>query len=349
MTKYLSLFSGIGAFECAVKDDPRYECVGYSEVDPAALKVYRHWYPGHRSLGDVRQLTDARAKALNPDLIVAGFPCTDISRCKCIYTDAKARGLRAGGQSSLFVELVRIIQACVEANPKLDILVENVASMKRCHRVYITSVLRHVMPRPVHRNVICASHFSVQRRKRLFWTTWETKEDLSSTTTTKPPYFKDIPRNPDEYTYLYTGGAGKLNDLLRCTAPKVHRGATVTLPVVVRRDDGWYLEGTKEFRLGRNLQSRTRYLADFRAWSNACSKYRAITARGIRYKLKQYDKDNIHFKFRRLTASELCICFGFPRNYCDILSSYKAKLKCAGNSIVVGVVQHLLMQRSAAE
>lgn len=345
MTKYLSLFSGIGAFECAVKDDPSFECVGYSEVDPDALKVYKHWYSGHTSLGDVRALTDAAVKDLKPDLIVAGFPCTDLSSCKAFVTKKERRGLRGGGRSALFVELVRIIQACLEVNPRLDILVENVASMKRCHRVYITSVLQHVLPKRVHQNVVCASHFSVQRRKRLFWTTWPLKDETkyATSTATDGPFFRDI-ADHDTTDFVHKSDPGKMNNLI-----KTKRTFTIPfpveadIPVAVKGSDGWYFLETKTFSIGKGALPRTRFSM---AWKNVHTnqaKSRTITTEVNSSYIRHVHCENTDlFKFRFLTARELHACFGFPYAYCKCIVTRSRLQKVLGNSIVVGVIKYIL-------
>ena len=358
MTKYISLFSGIGAFECAVKDDPSFECVGYSEVDPHALQVYRKWYPEHRSLGDVRQLTDATARALRPDLIVAGFPCTDLSSCKALVSKKEKRGLRGGGRSALFVELVRIIQACLEVNPKLDILVENVASMKRCHRLYITSVLRHVLHKRVHRNVVCASHFSVQRRKRLFWTTWplpDSKDDLSKPTSLKAPYFKNIVDHSDDamsrYKYVYTRGADVLNNMVKCSRGYRHSAKTKELPVVVRSKakHGWYTTQHRVYTLHKHVEPKNRLVMDLhRSHTNQAKSKTLTTATNAAYIRHINTSDPHAYKFRYLTRAEMHRCFDFPIGYCSILVTRKRVHLVLANSIVVSVLNYITSSRSAS-
>ena len=71
--KYLSLFSGIGGFELGIrKVFPNTECVGFSEIDPHAIKVYKHHFPNHRELGDVRKV-NAKPFRGRIDFIVGGF------------------------------------------------------------------------------------------------------------------------------------------------------------------------------------------------------------------------------------------------------------------------------------
>ena len=68
--KYFSTFSGIGGFELGIGN--RGECVGYSEIDKYAIKVYEKQFD-HKNHGDITRI---REKEL-PDfeLFVGGFPC----------------------------------------------------------------------------------------------------------------------------------------------------------------------------------------------------------------------------------------------------------------------------------
>jgi site-specific DNA-cytosine methylase len=76
MTKirYLSLFSGIEAFSCAVKDMPEFEPVAFAEIEPFPCAVLAHHYPNVPNLGDVTKI-DGKALRGKVDLIVGGSPC----------------------------------------------------------------------------------------------------------------------------------------------------------------------------------------------------------------------------------------------------------------------------------
>ncbi|TCI99957.1 DNA cytosine methyltransferase, partial [Cytobacillus praedii] len=78
--KVLSLFSGIGAFEEALKKlNIHNELVNYCEFDPIAAKAYSliHNVPEEMNLGDITQVDET---VLNDfDLMTYGFPCQDIS------------------------------------------------------------------------------------------------------------------------------------------------------------------------------------------------------------------------------------------------------------------------------
>lgn len=81
MIRVLSLFSGIGAFEKALKNlKVPHKVVGYSEIDKYASKSYAaiHNVSEALNLGDVTKIDSTSLSDI--DLITYGFPCQDISQ-----------------------------------------------------------------------------------------------------------------------------------------------------------------------------------------------------------------------------------------------------------------------------
>lgn len=132
------MFSGIGGFEygiskairplqsesVATKQDSnhienelqQWECVGYSEIDKYAIKVYERHFGGHKNYGD--------ATTINPkelpdfDLLVGGFPCQAFS----------IAGKRKGfddTRGTLFFDIARIL---AEKKPQ-HLVLENVKGL----------------------------------------------------------------------------------------------------------------------------------------------------------------------------------------------------------------------------
>ena len=147
--RYVSLFSGIGGFERAIhKHFPDAKCELFCELDDAVAAVYEQHYPNHRRVKDVKDV-----KLTRPiDLVVAGFPCQDLS-----IGNMDREGLN-GDRSRLFYEAFRVIQ-----DAKYYIL-ENVASMDDGWREIISA---RVGSGPIE---LDAAKCSTQDRKRLFWT-----------------------------------------------------------------------------------------------------------------------------------------------------------------------------------
>ena len=125
MLKVLSLFSGIGAFEKALKNiGIDFELVGFSEIDKYAAASYCaiHGVSADKNLGDITKI-DESALPNDIDLITYGFPCQDISlagKQKGLFNDDGSQT-----RSGLFFEALRIIET---TKPKYAIA-ENVKNL----------------------------------------------------------------------------------------------------------------------------------------------------------------------------------------------------------------------------
>lgn len=100
--RYISLFSGIEAWSCAVAGMPEYEAVAFSEIDPFASAVLAHHYPNVPNLGDITKV-DWEAYRGSVDLIVGGSPCQGFSQA------GYRRGLR-DSRSSLALSYVQAVE-----------------------------------------------------------------------------------------------------------------------------------------------------------------------------------------------------------------------------------------------
>ena len=126
MIRVLSLFTGIGAFEKALKNrNIPYDLVAFSEIDKHAVESYCaiHNTPNSKNLGDVCNIHGGDLTNIN--MITYGFPCTDIALC------GKQQGLiNADGnmtRSGLFFEALRIID---EVKPQFAVC-ENIAALAK--------------------------------------------------------------------------------------------------------------------------------------------------------------------------------------------------------------------------
>ena len=127
MIKYLSLFSGIGAFESALTNlGVNYEIVNYCEIDKYASKSYSaiHGVPETKNLWDITKVNVFNLpKPGEIDLVTYGFPCQDISIA------GKQKGLfnEDGSltRSGLFFDALKVIEYC---KPKVAIA-ENVKNL----------------------------------------------------------------------------------------------------------------------------------------------------------------------------------------------------------------------------
>lgn len=128
--KVLSLFTGIGAFEKALKNiGIDYELIGFSEIDKYAIKSYCaiHNVSEEKNLGDITKI-DITKLPKNIDLITHGSPCQDFS-----VAGKQAGGdLGTGTRSSLMWNTINIVTYC---KPKYVIWenVKNLLSKKHRH------------------------------------------------------------------------------------------------------------------------------------------------------------------------------------------------------------------------
>ena len=124
MLRVLSLFSGIGAFETALRRmGHQFEIVNYCEIDPYASKTYSqiHDIPEGKNLHDVREINPLLLDNIN--LMTWGWPCQDIS------VAGKQRGFKDNDgnltRSGLFFQGLRIL---TELQPEYAIA-ENVKAL----------------------------------------------------------------------------------------------------------------------------------------------------------------------------------------------------------------------------
>lgn len=118
--RYFSMFAGIGGFELGIEQAAEQlglttECVGYSEIDQAAIRTYEEHF-NHDNYGDATRINAAALPDF--DLLVGGFPCQAFS----------IAGKRAGFEDTrgtLFFDIARILK---EREPQHFIL-ENVKGL----------------------------------------------------------------------------------------------------------------------------------------------------------------------------------------------------------------------------
>lgn len=124
MLRVLSLFSGIGAFEKALKNiGKEFELVNYCEINKYASKTYSnlHNVSEDLNLWDITKIDTSKLHDI--DLITYGFPCQDISIAghQKGFIDDNCNRTRSG----LFFEALRIIK---DTQPKWAIA-ENVKAL----------------------------------------------------------------------------------------------------------------------------------------------------------------------------------------------------------------------------
>lgn len=113
--KCLSLFSGIGGFDIAAKNQG-HEIVGACEIDKYATEIYERHFPGVKIWKDAKEIKPKELPDF--DILFGGFPCQAFS----------IAGQRQGfmdTRGTLFFEIARIAK---EKRPRL-LLLENVKGL----------------------------------------------------------------------------------------------------------------------------------------------------------------------------------------------------------------------------
>jgi len=158
--RYISLFSGIEAWSCAVAGMPEYEAVAFCEIDPFACAVLKHHYPNIINLGDITKVDWSKYNGL-VDLVVGGSPCQGFSQA------GYRRGLR-DSRSSLALAYVQAIE---QIQPRWW-LWENVPGVLSCNngedfRCFLAAL--DGLGYSISWAILDSEYFSVaQRRRRVF-------------------------------------------------------------------------------------------------------------------------------------------------------------------------------------
>jgi len=337
----LSLFDGISCGRVAldragIKVDNYYA----SEIDKNAIQISQKNYPDIIHFGSVVDLDGLMFHGESYpriDLLIGGFPCTNLSIAK------KDREGLKGSESGLFYEMVRIHK---ETNPKWFIY-ENVASMAKDQKDLITSVLG------VEPIKIDASLVSAQQRKRLFWTNIPGITQPED----KHIYLKDIIESGEavkEKAYCLTAHQKDfINDFI-----KRHQGNYVFKDKPIRitslgkggQGDRIYSIHGKSVCLSANGSGRGAKTGLYLITGGA---KRTRSSKGKQLEIRTDGKSNamttvqtdslvvLKDYFRPLTPVETERLQSLPDNYTEGVSKTGRKKLC-GNAFNVDVVAHIL-------
>jgi DNA-cytosine methyltransferase len=336
--KYISLFSGIGGFELAIhRVYPDAQCLGFSEIDPHALRVYKHHFPDHYALGDITRVTELQLRKIcreGCDLVVAGFPCTNLSRLASISGDS---GGLMGKQSGLFYDLLRVLLAVRPAN----IVIENNYSMNLLNRQKITSELSEVMGRDVKMTLINAAEIGVQTRRRIYWSTYDIAPvpRLIQTWQDVLEPLQDI----DKYTVseamitynnkLYPRKGTPKPCLMVRKIPSA-KGVVAWTYIVDKKLDKYMTWWERSFH-SDTMDSQ-------RISPYPVGKSRTIVTTTGNNNLIIDRRIKKGFIVRSITPLEKERLFFFPEGWTSILKYKTHRGKVLGNSVVVAVVEHVL-------
>ena len=158
----LSLFdgksSGMTACELAGLNVEKYYS---SEINKFANQVSMAIYPNLIRLGDVLNWKQWGLDWSTIDLIIGGSPCQGFSQAgqQLAFDDPR---------SALFFVYMDIVNHCIDHNPKVDFMLENVKMAKE--PMQTISECMGVNPTMINSNLL-----SAQNRKRVYWASWYNK------------------------------------------------------------------------------------------------------------------------------------------------------------------------------
>lgn len=161
----IDLFAGIGGFTLGL-EAAGFECVGHCEIDRYAQRSYLAIHGKKEGAWFADDITAVRPEDVPPcDLVTAGFPCQDIS------ISGRGTGLR-GARSSLFFEIIRIIQGKQRGDRPRWIVLENVKNLLSINRGRDFATVLYSLAESgydVEYQVLNSKHFGVpQNRERVF-------------------------------------------------------------------------------------------------------------------------------------------------------------------------------------
>lgn len=342
--KYISLFSGIGAFEYAIHSlFPDAECLAYSEIDPYAIRIYSSHFPTHKNLGDVTKITEKTIRALGPcDLVVGGFPCVNLSSMANLAGDNK--GLK-GAKSKLFYDLVRVIRYVMKRNPNVRFIIENNNSMRISDKASITETLKKYFS-PVYDQMIDNSIFALQRRKRILWSNFKIPAPYSADRQTWTDVLEPMSQCLD--CILPDKSIQSMNKLFSL---KTAKGETI-VAVKTRKARGAERQyNTYKFKTVKVSDQKSRWQS-YALYSDTLQPYcRTILASPgsvnnilVDRRVGHANSDILtsdEFIVRRFTLRELERLFGFPDGWTSSVSDLRRR-KALGNSIPIFIVGHSL-------
>lgn len=369
---FLSFFSGIGAFEKALKNlGVDFDLAAFCELDKYAERSYCaiHNVDASKNLGDITKVDESKLPK-DIDLLSYGFPCQDISvsgHQKGLFNEDGSKT-----RSGLFFDALRIIEA---VQPKIAIAenVKNLTSKKFNAQFQIVLSSLEAAGYNCYWAVLNAKDFGVpQNRERVFIVSIRKDIDTGRFEFPKPflleKRLKDIlEESVDEKYYLKEIASYFIKNSFAMEkrgngfrfAPHVRKNAdvakTITTRAGGRMDDNFVIDIDVEastFKFDSKNPS-IHQIGQIYPNSGNPQAGRIYDADGILPILDTCSGGNrmprieVAGTIRKLTPKECFRLMGF-----DDESFYKAEsvnsdtqlYKQAGNSIVVDVLEHLFVQ-----
>lgn len=344
---YLSLFSGIGAFEKALENcNVPYNLVGFSEIDKFAVQSYCaiHGISQDKNLGDITKI-DTSTLHTPPELVTYGFPCQDISIAGRQQGFKNSDGTTT--RSGLFFEALRIIS---ETKPKVAIAENVKALVSKKFTAEFKTVLNSLEEAGYNNywKVLNAKDYGIpQNRERVFVVSIRKDVDNGSFHFPEPQPLTSCVRDfletdVDEKYYLSEKMTRYITMNEKYRPCDINGVAYTCLTKPVRRGMGNYIEEPKCIEIA-NLNYGNYECAN-RVYSPHGVSATLGTSSGGNRKVKILQD----MRVRSLTPREYFRLMGFTDTDFDKASEHMSDAqlyKQAGNSIVVQVIEAIFKGR----
>lgn len=327
--RYLSLFSGIGGFEKGINDMfSEAQCIGFSEIEKNAIQIYSKNFPSHKNIGDITRVNEETIKKLGKcDLVVGGFPCTNLSSMANFRGDNK--GLK-GSKSCLFYDFLRILKYVMKNNENTKFIIENNWSMRKSEKKLITDLLKDNF-KNVYLSVVDNGKMGIQTRKRIIWTNFEITKDIFE----KEQSWEDI-LDSEEKVVKEILTDKMINCLNKCYPYRNKKGETTILLKCLNNLYKKEKKGLGNFKSRWDIHKRTD-IADVN-----CKPITSGSGGGNNILFDRRFKENEgEFAVRKFTVNEIERLFGFPDDWTSGCSD-TARKKALGNSIPIFIVKYIL-------
>lgn len=223
--KVFDMFAGYGGAEFALeKAGIKHECIGFSEIDKAAIICFNNNHPNIKNFGDCKNINPKELPDF--DLLTGGFPCQPFSEAGRHLGELDTRG-------TLFYDIVRIAEF---KKPKY-MLLENVKGLtSQIHKTTFDKILSELdrVGYKVYWKVMNSKNYGIpQSRERVIFVCF--RKDIYKKEFKFPEeeelkiFLKDLVEKevPDKY-YL---SQEKLNKLLRDEVKEASKGDVVSVAI----------------------------------------------------------------------------------------------------------------------
>ncbi len=311
-------------------------CVGYSEIDKYAIKIYEQHFPTHKNYGDITKIDWSRVPDF--DLLVGGFPCQS-------FSIAGKRGGFEDTRGTLFFELAKALSIKRPANfifenvkgllnhdqgKTFTVIIQTLAELDYNAQVVVLNSKNYGVPQNRERVFIIGTRGDCPRKVLHFGSTDEVhfgpnevEEKVHASTLTARQFAS---WNGNYVKQLVGGSQGqRVYDpsgvAVTQSAQGGGQGAKTGLYMVAGNENGKRVLSAKPTDIAGTLTA---------------TMFKGINASGRTGVMSNY-------RIRRLTPVECERLQGFPDGWTNFVSDSQ-RYKCLGNAVTVNVVSEIIKQ-----